>query len=147
LPHRLAFVAERRGVRYYNDSKSTTPASAHLALESFHEPVILLLGGGDKGLSFDPLVQAASAQAKAVVCYGQTGPLLHERFHSISRESPSKCRLVSAGNLEKAIEAADELSAPGDVVLLSPACTSYDAFANYEQRGARFIELVRSLPE
>jgi len=147
LPHRLEFVAERRGVRYYNDSKSTTPASSCLALEAFDAPVILLVGGGDKGMPFDELIRTAAARTKAVVCYGATGPVLYEKFRSLSGAGSSDGRFVSVRGLEEAVEAAVRLAAPGDVVLLSPACTSYDEFANYEQRGERFTQLVRSLPD
>jgi len=147
LPHRLEYVETKRGVRYYNDSKSTTPASARLALESFDEPVVMLIGGRDKGMSFEALGRLLARRAKGVVCYGETGEKLHLE---VSRHLPSNdptARLERAGPLAEALNKAAAISVPGDVVVLSPACTSYDQFTNYEQRGETFARLVRALPD
>ncbi len=152
LPHRLEFVGERRGVRYYNDSKSTTPESTCLALEAFGEPVILLIGGADKGMSFDTLVARAAAGAKGVVCYGQMAPTLEKMLRDATHTAPRRgcladSRLVRVDSLAEAVQAAMGQADRGDVVVLSPACTSYDQFINYEQRGETFARLVRSLPD
>ncbi|NLX22204.1 MAG: UDP-N-acetylmuramoyl-L-alanine--D-glutamate ligase [Phycisphaerae bacterium] len=146
LEHRLEFVAERGGVRYYNDSKSTTPASAELALESFEAPVIMLVGGGDKGMSFDGLAARLAAVAKAVVCYGQTGPAIHLRVRRSLAEAGGTIPVELATDFGRAVDLARGLALPGDVVVLSPACTSYDMFANYEERGETFRRLVRAMP-
>lgn len=145
LPHRLEFTAERGGVRYYNDSKSTTPESTCIAVEAFEAPVIVLVGGRGKGMPFTTMAQYLTGRAKAVVCYGEAGPEIYEEVLSTISDAPA--RAVQAGRLAEALEQARKLAAAGDVVVLSPACTSYDEFANYEQRGEVFRDLVRAIPE
>lgn len=146
LPHRLEFVAENRGVGYYNDSKSTTPASTCLAVESFDRSVIVLVGGGDKGMPFEEMNACLAARAKGVVCYGATGDKLYQGMQTCVGGAKGKAVVVRAHTFEAAVHAARDLSAPGDVVVLSPACTSYDMFSNYEQRGDEFRRLVLALP-
>ncbi|HOW72459.1 MAG TPA: UDP-N-acetylmuramoyl-L-alanine--D-glutamate ligase [Phycisphaerae bacterium] len=146
LPHRLEYVGESRGVGYYNDSKSTTPASTCLAVDSFDRPVIVLIGGRDKGMPFDEMNAHLAARAKGVVCYGEMGHSLHEGVRACVHAVAGKTAVVEASTLEAAVRAARDLSVPGDVVVLSPACTSYDLFANYEQRGEEFRRLVHALP-
>jgi UDP-N-acetylmuramoylalanine--D-glutamate ligase len=143
LPHRLEFVARRRDVRYYNDSKSTTPESTRIALEAFTEPVVMLVGGYDKKISLEEIGRQLAGRAKAVICYGQTGP---DFQREIARYGPEAARTELAGSFEEAVSAAQRLAAPGDVVVLSPACASYDMFTNYEQRGQLFRDLVSRLP-
>jgi UDP-N-acetylmuramoylalanine--D-glutamate ligase len=147
LPHRLEYVVTRRGVRYYNDSKSTTPASARLALEAFDEPVVMLIGGRDKGMSFEALTHLLAERAKGVVCYGEMGDKLYWEVRSHLRCASPAGRVELAGKLDEAVAKAAAMSRPGDVVVLSPACTSYDQFTNYEQRGETFAQLVRALPD
>ncbi len=144
LPHRLEFVAEKKGVRFYNDSKSTTPESSLIALHAFTEPVVMLVGGGDKGMSFDLLAEGLAEKAKAVVCYGQTGPVIYDLMRKhIHDHNP--VRLISADTFSQAVKKSTELADVGDVVVLSPACTSYDMFTNYEQRGDAFRRLIETL--
>ena len=143
LPHRLEFVACHKGVRYFNDSKSTTPESSCIALEAFEEPVVILVGGGDKGVSFEKLGRRLAARAKAVVCYGQTGRTLFQEVSRHVRDAPA-ARVVLAEGFEDAVRQAAASAEAGDVVVLSPACNSFDMFANYEQRGERFRQLVRT---
>lgn len=147
LPHRLEFVAVRRGVRYYNDSKSTTPESSRLALESFEKPVVMMIGGRDKGMSFEGLARLLARRAKGVVCYGETGAKLYGEVMGHSAAGLPAGRVERAGRLREAIEKARRMAEPGDVVVLSPACTSYDEFDNYEHRGQTFADLVRALPD
>jgi len=137
LPHRLEIVAERDGVRYVNDSKCTTPAGTIVAMDAF-EPrrCIVIVGGSDKGADFDELAAALAGRAKGVVVMGQTGPKILQALAAgdvVTRE---------AADLASAVAAAKELAESGDVILLSPACASYDQFDNYEQRGRAFVELV-----
>ena len=142
LPHRLELVAERDGVRYVNDSKCTTPAGAMVALEAFDpRRCIIIVGGSDKGASFDELTGALVAGAKGVVAMGETGPAIIESLKQRREGKPPATR--SAADLASAVEAARQLAESGDVVLLSPACASYDQFANYEQRGEAFVRLVK----
>ena len=141
LPHRLEFVAERGGVRFYNDSKCTTPEGAIVALEAF-EPrqVVIIVGGYDKQVSFDALGKALGDRAKAVVVMGATSEQIAAAVEAHrSGEAP---RMTLASDLSYAVEAAKRQAGVGDVVLLSPACASYDMFTNYEERGRAFAELV-----
>lgn len=145
LPHRLELVGEHNGVRYFNDSKATTPESARIALDAFTEPVIMLVGGKDKGAPFDELSKAMAARAKAVISYGEQRATFYEQ---VMRYAAGLSRRATASQVEKLDEAvivASRLAVPGDVVVLSPACTSYDQFGNYEQRGACFRDAVRKL--
>ena len=147
LPHRLEFVAEVNGVRWYNDSIATTPQSVIAALEAFDEPVIIIAGGYDKKLPFDELGEKIAAKAKAAILIGQTAPKIAA---AIQRESATevtekKTEVETASSLAKAVTRARDLAIAGDVVLLSPACASYDMFDNFQQRGSEFKELVQSL--
>ncbi|GIX47272.1 MAG: UDP-N-acetylmuramoylalanine--D-glutamate ligase [Candidatus Tectimicrobiota bacterium] len=148
LPHRLEWVATRRGVTYYNDSKATTPLATQRALEAFAQPVILLAGGYDKGVSFAELGQAIHARAKAALLYGATADKLARAVAQAAAQAPERpAPLVQQlPHLEAALAAAAALAQPGDVVLLSPACASYDQFPNYEARGDHFRRLVARLP-
>ncbi len=135
LPHRLEFVAETDGVKWYNDSKATTPESAIASLEAFGQPVIIVAGGYDKRIPFDEFGKKITQKAKAAILLGQTAQKI------ASTISDTKVKVVSS--LGKAVDSARELAENGDVVLLSPACASYDMFDNFEQRGEEFCKLVR----
>jgi UDP-N-acetylmuramoylalanine--D-glutamate ligase len=142
LPHRLQRVAWRRGVTYYNDSKCTTPRGAIVALRAFApRSAVVIVGGYDKGVSFDELAAELAGRAKAVLAIGDTANRIAaavEQARTDDRPSVEVC-----GDLAEAVAQADRLTEPGDAVLLSPACASYDQFTNYEQRGERFVQLVR----
>jgi len=145
LPHRLEYVAEIGGVRYYNDSKSTTPDSAITAIEAFDVPVVLIAGAGrhDKGSSFESLGKVVASRARAIVCLGVTRERIREAvLRAVGGGAGPVVRLVET--FDEAVAAARELARPGDVVLLSPACASWGMFANYEERGERFKQIVRS---
>jgi UDP-N-acetylmuramoylalanine--D-glutamate ligase len=140
LPHRLQLVHEAQGVRWFDDSIATIPGAAVAALGSF-EPgrAIQIVGGYDKKLDMSGLCQSLADRAKAVLCIGDLGPVLAEGVRSLAAN-----RLVrDCGTLEAAVAAARELARPGDVVLLSPGCASYDQFENFEQRGEAFARMVR----
>jgi UDP-N-acetylmuramoylalanine--D-glutamate ligase len=135
--HRLELVAEVRRVRYVNDSKATNVAAALRALEAYEDdPVLLIAGGRGKGESFAPLVAALGRNVRAVFAIGETaGELVSEVGE----------RGVDAGDLATAVRLAADAARPGDVVLLSPACASYDQFENFERRGEEFTRLVQNL--
>jgi len=145
LPHRLEYVAEIDGVRYYNDSKSTTPDSAITAIEAFDVPVVLIAGAGwhDKGSSFEALGRVVADRARAVVCLGKTRERIRDDVLKAVRQGTGPVVRL-AETFDEAVAAARELARPGDVVLLSPACASWGMFANYEERGERFKQIVRS---
>lgn len=140
LPHRMTLVAEVGGVRYYDDSKATTPAAAEVALASFNEPVVAIAGGHDKKIDLRPLADALAKGAKAVLLIGETAECLAEL---LARRNCGHGEIVET--LDRAVDRAAELAAPGEVVLLSPGHASWDQFANYAERGDRFAEQVRLL--
>jgi len=142
LPHRLELVEKINGVSWYNDSIATTPQSAIVALEAFGQPKIIIAGGYDKNLPFDELGQKIAAGAKAAILLGQTAPKIAS---AIKLFPQTGTKIQNVDSLSEAIQSAAHLAAPGDVVLLSPACASYDMFENFQHRGREFTKLVRSL--
>jgi UDP-N-acetylmuramoylalanine--D-glutamate ligase len=142
LPDRIEFVAEAGGVRYYNDSIATTPESTIAALEAFREPIILIAGGSSKNLSFEDVGGRIARRAKAAVLIGATAPEIERAIRAAGAPTP---QIHPAKSLDEAVRLAQRLARPGDVVLLSPACASFDMFRNYAERGQKFRELVRSL--
>jgi UDP-N-acetylmuramoylalanine--D-glutamate ligase len=137
VPHRLELVAELAGVRYVNDSKATNVAAALRALSAYEdEPVRLILGGSRKGEDFEPLAAALGPNVGAVYVIGETAD-------ELARAIPDTIR---AGDLGTAVERAAAAAQPGEVVLLSPACASYDQFRDFEERGEEFKRLVANLP-
>jgi UDP-N-acetylmuramoylalanine--D-glutamate ligase len=138
-PHRIEPVGSVDGAAYYDDSIATTPERTLAALRSFEEPIVLLLGGRDKHLPLDQLAAEAGRRCRAIVCFGEARVLLAEATRR------SGCPVEVVDDLPAAVDAAHRWARAGDVVLLSPACTSFDAYANFERRGEHFRELVRAL--
>lgn len=136
LPDRLERVAVRDGVAYYNDSKSTTPASAITAMQAVESPLLIILGGYDKGSDLKPAAEIAARRAKFAACIGQTGGELAEAI----RTAGGTAELC--GELASAVDACRRRARPGDTVLLSPACASWDQFDDYRARGEMFTRLV-----
>ncbi len=134
LEHRIEFVRELDGVRYYNDSKATTVESTIAAVNSFPN-IVLIAGGYDKGADFAPLREPVAQHVKHALLIGKTREKLRQIFDD--------CTFMDS--LEAAVRHARQLAQPGDVVLLSPACASYDMFKNFEDRGQQFKDLVRNL--
>jgi UDP-N-acetylmuramoylalanine--D-glutamate ligase len=142
VPHRLERLGEHAGVHYVNDSKATNVASAIAGIEAFEEGVHLILGGSLKGESFEPLLKPVEAHCRACYLIGEAAEQLSAAL------APAGSRgidLIESGSLERAVEAAHAGAQLGEVVLLSPACASFDAFADFEERGERFRELVEGL--
>ncbi len=138
--HRVEWVRTWRGVDFYDDSKGTNAGAVVKALEGFDRPVLLLLGGRDKLGSYEPVARALKSRGKAVFAYGEAGPRI---CGQLKRDIDASC----LPDLRTAFEAAIARTAPGDVVLLSPACSSFDQYENYAQRGAHFKEMVAELEE
>jgi UDP-N-acetylmuramoylalanine--D-glutamate ligase len=136
LPHRLTVVHEGDGVTWIDDSKATNPASATAALEALDEPIILIAGGKSKKTDFTSFAAAASKRAKRVILIGETARQIGELI-----EGPP---VVYARDLEAAVDSAAAGATSGDVVLLSPACASFDMFESAEQRGDHFAQLARA---
>lgn len=143
VPHRLEFVGRWNGVRYYNDSIATSPARAVAGVQAFEAPIVLIAGGSDKQLPFDPLAAALPGRVHSVVLLGVTAPAIEAaiRKHGAASGAPLP-QLRHADSFEEAVQTARALARPGDVVLLSPACASYDMFPNFEVRGNLFRTIV-----
>jgi UDP-N-acetylmuramoylalanine--D-glutamate ligase len=139
VEHRLEFVKETRGVRFYNDSKATNVDSTYVALDSFKkEKVILIAGGKHKGSPYTPLRDLVKQKVKCLVLIGQAAPLIEKDLGDMTTA-------IRAGSMEEAVREAFRHAGNGDVVLLSPACSSYDMFENYEDRGKQFKQEVIKL--
>ncbi|HEX6971036.1 MAG TPA: UDP-N-acetylmuramoyl-L-alanine--D-glutamate ligase [Limnochordia bacterium] len=146
VPHRLEHVADIDGVAYYNDSIATTPSRTLAGIQAFDRPVVLIAGGYDKRLPFDELAEQLIGRVHTVVLLGQTKEAIAQAIDRAAalRDAPPPS-VIRADSLEDAVAAAAAAARPGDVVLLSPACASYDLFRNYEERGERFRRLVTAL--
>ncbi len=139
LEHRMEFVATIRGVEYINDSKATNINSTWYALEEMSKPVILILGGVDKGNDYTLIEELVEEKVKAIICLGVDNTKIHAAFDESGKE------LIDVKSMEEAVRAAYRLAVKGDVVLLSPACASFDLFLNYEDRGKQFKSAVIEL--
>ncbi len=139
LEHRMEHVATIRGVEFINDSKATNVNSTWYALESMTKPTILILGGVDKGNDYSLIAELVKEKVKAIICLGTDNRKIHEAFGKDINP------LVNTGSALDAVHAAFHFSEKGDVVLLSPACASFDLFKNYEDRGNQFKQAVKEL--
>jgi UDP-N-acetylmuramoylalanine--D-glutamate ligase len=137
--HRLEHFATVHGVDYVNDSKATNVNSTWYALESYHKPVILILGGVDKGNDYTILKDLVCEKVKAIVCLGKDNKKIHKAFKDCVKI------IVDVSSADEAVAAASGLAVKGDVILLSPACASFDLFDNYEDRGQQFKRAVKAL--
>jgi UDP-N-acetylmuramoylalanine--D-glutamate ligase len=131
-------VKEVNGVLWVNDSKATNIASTTVALEAMDRPYVLLLGGRHKGEPYTALADHLKGRCKAVVAFGEAGDI-------VERDLKGKVKVVRAGSFPDVIEKARKLAQSGEAVLLSPACSSYDMFRNYEDRGAQFRSAVETM--
>ncbi len=139
LEHRMEFVAMVRGVEFVNDSKATNVNSTWFALESMNKPTVLVLGGTDKGNDYSLIAELVKDKVKAIVCMGVDNKKIIEAFKDVVPV------IVETDSAKKAVNASFKLSTKGDVVLLSPACASFDLFKNYEDRGVQFKNAVKEL--
>ncbi len=136
LPHRLELVGEFGGVQWINDSKATNVSSAAVAIDGMERPTVLLLGGRHKGEAYTPLAELVKKKVKRVIAYGEAAPLIATDLRPVV----DVVRLGS--DFDEVIRAARAAARPGEAILLSPACSSYDMFSNYEERGERFRALA-----
>jgi len=144
LEHRLELVREVRGIRYINDSMGTTPEAAIAAIKAFTQPKVLILGGFDKGVEFDQLAQAIKDSNVAhVVLIGKTAPRINKALDSVGFKNTSR----ASGDMADIVTAASQQAKAGDVVMLAPACASFDMFKNVYDRGQQFKTAVDNLPE
>jgi UDP-N-acetylmuramoylalanine--D-glutamate ligase len=144
IPHRLEFIRNINGADWYNDSIATAPERTMAAIEAFEGPLVLLLGGRDKNLPWDDLSQLIHQRVRAVVLFGEAAGLIERALEAVKKGET--LQVISRCNtLEEAVHAAAKLAQPGDTVLLSPGCTSFDAFKDFEERGEYFRKLVNVL--
>ncbi|HEU4746889.1 MAG TPA: UDP-N-acetylmuramoyl-L-alanine--D-glutamate ligase [Gemmatimonadaceae bacterium] len=139
LPHRLELVGEFSGVQWINDSKATNVSSTAVAIDGMERPTVLLLGGRHKGEPYAALLDVMQRKVKKVIAYGEAAPLIER---DLSRGIAVEVR---GADFEEVVGAARSAASPGDAILLSPACSSYDMFANYEERGDRFRSLASAV--
>ncbi len=140
LPHRLKFVREVSGVKYYDDSIATTPGSAIAALQSFDEPKIIILGGSDKGVNYESIIKTCKTRHARVVAIGKTGSHIAVLCRKFDVEV-----LELDGSMRDIVASCHKMAQQGDVVLLSPASASFDMFKNYADRGDQFVAAVKAL--
>jgi UDP-N-acetylmuramoylalanine--D-glutamate ligase len=154
VEHRLELVGEVKGVRYFNDSIATSPERLVAALKSFDEPIVLLAGGRDKHLPWDEAARLILQRVRHVILFGEAVELIAKAIELESQKPgsnrerlgvESKPMLHRCVTLEDAVSVAAQVARPGEVVLLSPGCTSFDSFGDFAERGGRFRELVKRL--
>ncbi len=145
VEHRCEFVREKDGVKYYNSSIDSSPTRTAAALSAFGQPVIIICGGYDKKIPFEPLAVSLCRHAKAVVLTGATAEKIKSAILACPEYRPDIFELIERPDFADAVSAASSAAEPGDVVILSPACASFDAFKNFAERGRRFKELVNNL--
>ncbi|HMB23927.1 MAG TPA: UDP-N-acetylmuramoyl-L-alanine--D-glutamate ligase [Anaerolineales bacterium] len=143
-PHRLELVRELHGVRWYNDSIATAPERTLAGIRSFEEPIVLLLGGRDKKLPWEELMQFVNERVDHVVLFGEAAEKIERTLESLGLRE-KRFTLARANGLQEAVSKAAEVAESGDVVLLSPGGTSFDEFKDFEERGERFREWVQEL--
>ncbi len=143
VPHRMEVVRRRSGVLWVNDSIATSPERVCAALRSFNEPLVLLAGGRDKHLPWEEWAQLAGRHARIVIAFGEAAPIIERALLAANQAAVVELRKVA--NLEQAVALAAEVAQPGEVALLSPGGTSFDAYADFEERGQHFRDLVAAL--
>jgi UDP-N-acetylmuramoylalanine--D-glutamate ligase len=142
VPHRLETVRVVNGVSYVNDSIATAPERVVAALKSYEEPLVLLAGGADKKLSWDEMIALALYKSRHIIAFGRDGDIVVETVKKLTGSTSAVTRVQT---LEEAVELAASMAQSGDVVLLSPGGTSYDAYPDFVARGNHFRQLVMAL--
>ncbi|HSM25016.1 MAG TPA: cyanophycin synthetase, partial [Anaerolineaceae bacterium] len=144
VSHRLQLVTIKNGVQWFDDSIATAPERTIAAIEAFNEPIVILLGGKDKNLPWAKLLHLVNQKVDHVVLFGHTGPKIKKYIEDMKFDHLN-FSIDICDHLQEAVQIANQLSEPGDVVLLSPGGTSYDAFKDFEERGEKFKQWVLQL--
>ena len=146
VEHRIEFVRERNGVKWYNDSIATSPTRVISGLKSFDRKIIIICGGSDKGISFKPMVPYILDKVKLLILMGDvTAPKIYKDVVNDENYKEGMPKILFANSMEEAVKIADENSQNGDIVSLSPACASFDLYKNFEYRGKHFKNIVNEL--
>ena len=147
VEHRIEFVREVGGVKWYNDSIATSPTRVLAGLRSFSQHLIVLAGGYDKKIPFEPMAETVCERVKLLILTGATADKIEQAVKSAKNYDPSVIRILRADSMEESVEIARREAVPGDIVTLSPACASFDKYPNFEVRGRHFKRLVGELPD
>ena len=145
VEHRIELVRTYRGVRYYNDSIASSPSRTTAGLRSFPEKVILIAGGYDKHIPYEPLAPEITAHVKDLVLMGATGPRIEKAVREDPNFNEAELPIRHADNMQHAVELARACAKPGDIIILSPASASFDLYPNFEVRGREFKKIVNAL--
>ena len=145
VEHRIEFVRERNGVRWYNDSIATSPTRVIAGLKSFDQKIIIIAGGYDKKIPFEPMAKPVNDHVKTLILMGATADKIEKAVTECDEYPASGLQIVHVGSMEEAVKKADEIAAEGDIVSLSPACASFDLYRMFEDRGNHFKKLVNEL--
>lgn len=145
VEHRCEFVRELNGVKYYNDSIASSPTRTLAGLKAFEKPVILIAGGYDKHIPFEPLAEEGYDKIKYLILLGATKEKIKEAFDKVMADKNIELPIIVVNNFEEAVYRAKEIAKEGDIVTLSPACASFDMFPNFEVRGNEYKEIVFNL--
>ena len=145
VKHRLEFVRELDSVKYYNDSIATTPTRAIAGLKTFNQKIILIAGGYDKNLSFEPLAPLILEKVKVLILMGDTAEKIKQSVEMLSDYTKNKPSIIMVNNMEEAVEVAHKKAISGDIVSLSPSCASFNLYKNFEKRGEHFKDIVKGL--
>lgn len=145
VEHRIEFVRELDGVKYYNDSIATSPTRAIAGLYSFNQKLIVIAGGYDKKIPFEPIAKPFNERVKVLVLLGATADKIEKAVTEYEGYDKNSIKIIRAKTLEEAVEAARKEAQKGDVITLSPACASFDMYPNFEARGRHFKEIVNNL--
>lgn len=145
VEHRIEFVRELDGVKWYNDSIATSPTRVLAGLNSFNQKLIVIAGGYDKKIPFEPMAETVNEKVKALILMGLTAPKIEKAITEAANYNPENIKIYHADSMENAVEIAKEISSNGDIVTLSPACASFDLYPNFEVRGNHYKRLVEAL--
>ncbi|KYN75628.1 UDP-N-acetylmuramoylalanine--D-glutamate ligase [Clostridium sporogenes] len=145
VEHRCEFIREVNGVKYYNDSIASSPSRTLAGLNAFEKPVILIAGGYDKKIPFEPLAEEGYDKIKTLILMGDTKSKIKSAFEKVILDKKCKIKIVMVNSMEEAVKVADDISEKGDIITLSPACASFDMYPNFEIRGNEFKNMVNSL--
>lgn len=145
VEHRIEFVRELHGVKWYNDSIATSPTRTIAGLDSFDQKLIIIAGGYDKKIPFEPLAPKLVEKVKTLILTGATADKIEQTVVNAPGYDPAELKILHAKDLEEAVQLASQTAREGDIVSLSPACASFDSYPNFEARGRHFKQLVKSL--
>ncbi|NFA62028.1 UDP-N-acetylmuramoyl-L-alanine--D-glutamate ligase [Clostridium sporogenes] len=145
VEHRCEFIREVNGVKYYNDSIASSPSRTLAGLNAFEKPVILIAGGYDKKIPFEPLAEGGYDKIKTLILMGDTKNKIKAAFEKVILDKKSNMKIVTVDSMEEAVKMAYKISEEGDIITLSPACASFDMYPNFEIRGNEFKNIVNGL--